>query len=81
MQSSYDLIPKVILKGSNLSVVESWTDNHCKFAGKLPASGNQVLLDIQCNPSSGAGEINIFCDSAMALDPLLASIKSTITTE
>jgi AP-3 complex subunit beta len=81
VQSSYDLIPKVILKGSNLSVVESWTDNHCKFAGKLPASGNQVLLDIQCNPSSGAGEINIFCDSAMALNPLLASIKSTITTE
>jgi len=81
VESYYKRIPKRVLKCSNLSIVESWTDSHCKFAGKLPASGNHVILDIQCNPSSGGGMINICCDSAMALNPLLAFIKNVITSE
>ena len=81
VKSYYKRIPKRVLKSSNLSLVESWTDSHCKFVGRLPSSGNYVLLDIECDASSGGGNINLCCDSAMALNPLLAFFKNAITME
>ena len=81
VKSYYKRIPKRVLKSSNLSIVESWTDSHCKFIGRLPASGNYVLLNIECDASSGGGNINLYCDSAMALNPLLAFFKNAITME
>jgi len=57
---------------------KEWEKNYCRFSGCLPESGKDVLVRIQCDDKSGSGEIVIFCDSAMALNSLLAYFKKAI---
>ena len=72
-------IPDKVLKASNFSLVEKWVNGHCKFGGRLPQSGNPVLMDIAYDLNSGKGTIQVNCDSAMALNPLLSYFKSILS--
>ena len=57
---------------------KKWSNGICRFIGSLPASGKDVLVQIKCDRKTGAGEVTICCDSAMALSSLLAFLKSAI---
>ncbi len=76
----YEELPSKILKASTLTLVgnKKWKNNCCRFVGTLPASGKDVLVRIRCDENSGAGELAICCDSAMALNSLLAFLKKAI---
>lgn len=72
-----DAVIENILSSSNISLVHRWVHNKCRFSGKLPASGNDVLLEISCI-DGGDGEIIVFCDNAMAVNSLLVYFRDVI---
>ena len=76
----HEKLPVKILKASTLVLVgnKKWKNNCCRFVGALPASGKDVLVRIRCDKNSGAGELAICCDSAIALNSLLAFLKKAI---
>lgn len=80
-KASFDNILETVLKVSSIAVVEECTSDLFKFAGVLPASRTPVLLSVKCSSSLGSVDIQIYCDNAMALSPLLSSFKSAISND
>ena len=57
---------------------KEWRNNYSRFVGILPASGEDVLVQVKCEKKTGAGVMTICCDSTMALNSLLAFLKKAV---
>jgi hypothetical protein len=66
-----------ILSSSTISLVHGWDGNICRFAGTLPASSLDLLLQVSYTPD-GSGEIIVYCDDAMAVNSLLVFFRDAL---
>jgi hypothetical protein len=55
-----------------------WFEQCCRFIGHLPASGMDVLVVVRYSQEKGSGEIVVHCDSPVALNCILVSIKNAV---
>jgi len=83
IEEKFKDLPAKIIKAANLTPINnrlSWNGNQCNFVGCLPSSQLVVFVVLECNPQTGAGEITVCCDSAMALNALLELLKKAVNT-
>jgi hypothetical protein len=50
-----------------------------RFGASLPFSGDYVLVLVKCNTISGASELVIYCDNAIASTSIMDTLKRAIS--
>jgi hypothetical protein len=72
-----DQVMDKILSSSTITLVHGWVENVCRFAGTLPVSSLDLLLEISYSPE-GSSEIFVYCDDAMAVNSLLVFFRDVL---
>lgn len=72
-----DQVMDKILSSSTITLVHGWVDNVCRFAGTLPVSSLDLLLEISYSPE-GSSEMFVYCDDAMAVNSLLVFFRDVL---
>jgi hypothetical protein len=50
-----------------------------RFGASLPFSGDHVLVLVKCDTISGASELVIYCDNAIASTSIMDTLKRAIS--
>ena len=51
----------------------------CRFGATLPFSREYVLVSLKCDSVSGASELVMYCDNALASTSIMDTLKRSIS--
>ncbi len=57
----------------------NFTEGIVRFGASLPFSGDCVLVLVKCDAISGASELVIYCDNAIASTSIMDTLKRAIS--
>jgi len=75
-------LPRHLMKHANLGAVDNelnLIEGAVRFGASLPFSGDYVLVLVKCNTISGASELVIYCDNAIASTSIMDTLKRAIS--
>jgi hypothetical protein len=87
LPSYYQSLPSMIVEHAALTPVgsgkqlSSWTkDSKLRLVGRLPASDEFVYVLVECEKTTGAGNITVCCDHAVAGTSIMNLMKRAVAT-
>ncbi|KAL7544429.1 hypothetical protein ACHAWF_007809, partial [Thalassiosira exigua] len=78
-KEAFTNLPGIILQHLNLKQIGDW-DGKASFVGTLPASGQEVYVDVKCDSVTGSGSLIVCSSDPMAANSIMNLLKQEALT-